>query len=142
MVAYAQQTAGQLRPMDTGVVFNGNVRVWLMCDDEMEAAACGATLNKLGLPRQMQLVQSPKVKGMFAVNPEVPPQYVPKFGRKVPTFLRYKQYPIILETADHMDLMRFYKWLHAKNPNTPKPAGPPSLKELADDGIIETIDAG
>lgn len=141
MVAYAPQ-AQQMRPMDTGVIFNGSVRVWLMTDDPFEASQCGARLHELGLPRQMRLIQAPAVKGLFAVNPESPKVWSQKLGREVPQFLKYKNSPMILETTDPMDLMRFYKWLHQKNPKVAKPKKPVSLNGLAEAGEIETIDAG
>ncbi len=142
MVAYAEAQSEQMRPMDTGAIFNGKVRVWLFTDDPLEAAACGKKLHELGLPRQVQLIQRPSVRGMFALNPLAEPTWNPKLRTNVPQFLRWRGRPMILETEDRMDLQRFYNWLHAKNPNVPKPKGPPSLADLADAGEIESIDAG
>lgn len=141
MVAYAEPRTQNLRPMDTGAIFNGNVRVWLFTDDALEAAACGRKLHELGLPRQLALIQRPSVQGMFAINPNVPPRYKPGVGN-VPEFLHWRGRPMVLETQDPMDLMRFFKWLHAKNPEVQKAQKPASLQDLADAGEIETFDAG
>ena len=142
MVQYAQSAAGQPRPMDTGAVFNGDVRIWLMTNDPITADQCGKKLHELGLPREIRLIHGPRVMGMFALNPHVPPRWDAKWRIHVPQLLTFANCPIILETRDKMNLMRFYKFLHSKNPNTPKPKNPSSLTELADAGEIETIDAG
>ena len=142
MVAYAGQHSQTLRPRDTGAIFDGRVRIWLLTDDPLLAAHCGAKLHELGLPREMRLIQRPRVRGMMAVNPHVPPHWEPKLKANVPEFLRYAGAIMVLETEDMMDLSRFYNWLHAKNPNVPKQEGPKSLNQLANEGEIETIDAG
>jgi len=142
MVVYAPQTE-QMRPMDTGAVFDGRVHVWLFTDDPLEAAACGRKLRELGLPRRMQLIRTPSVRGVFAINPHAELRRDPRTGRWVPGFLRYRQYPMVLETDDQSDLMRFYKWLHAKNPNVAPPETTQGLlPQLADEGKIDTIEAG
>jgi hypothetical protein len=142
MVAYAEQTE-TVRPIDTGATFNGNVRVWLFTNDPAEARACGAKLHELGLPLDLRLIQMPRVTGAFAINPNCRPHWDRRARRMVPEFLKYRQSPIILETKDSMDLQRFYKWLHAKNPNvTPAQPARPSLKDLADAGELDSFDAG
>jgi hypothetical protein len=140
MVAYAEPQTGMLRPRDTGVIFNGSVRVWLLTDDPLEAGQCGAKLHELGLPRQTQLIQMPTTRGMMAVNPLVAPHWDATLKMTVPEFLRWRGRILVLESEDRMDLMRFFKWLHGKNPTVPKQDRPKSLKQRADEGEIETLD--
>ncbi len=144
MVAYsADNQPPQARPMDTGVMFDGRVRIWLFTDDPQAASACGRKLEELGLPRTLRLIRTSSVCGCFAINPNVEPRWNPQQRCRVPEFLRYRQWPILLETQETMDIQRFYNWLHANNPNVPPPKqGPPPLTELADAGEIESFDAG
>jgi len=128
MVAYAQPQANRLRPMDTGAIFDGRVRIWVLTDNPLQAANLGAHLHKLGLPLEPQLIQKPTCMGV-AIRA---------------TTAAGKHYLVILETDDGMDAQRFVNWLHQKNLAIKEPAPKPderkSLSQLADEGVIETIE--
>jgi len=146
MVAYASQQANLLRPMDTGAIFDGRVRIWVLTDDPQEADACGAKFHELGLPRELVLRLRPLTRPLPAINTEVSmPEAVRKklgvpAGAKAHPPLRWRGRVLLLETDRESDLERFYKFLHSKNPNVPKADKPKSLSQLADEGVIETIE--
>ena len=145
MVAYAQQTQ-RMRPMDTGAIFNGNVRVWLFTNDAMDAEACGVRLNELGLPQSsLRMFRPGARRWLFACNTDFPEDRIRKPDgttqeKIIPLF--YRGRAMILDTEEKKYRQMFYRWLHDKNLNVPQSKGPTSLKGLADAGEIETIDAG
>lgn len=148
MIALPEQlpAAGRQRMLDTGVTFDGRVRVWLICEVRADAEALGAKLHEMGLPQTPVRRLRPEGRWKYAINTNVPPVPVRQMGMtgtaKVP--LMYRKCPIVLETDKESDLNRFFKWLHGKNPNhkAPAPKDRMSLNQLADDGEIDTIDAG
>ncbi len=139
----AQQHMPQRVPVDTECVFphakTGDVRVYLMTDNPAKAASLGQRLQGFGLPRIRQFIKSPHVEGAVVFNPWAPKVKGPD-GRMMFRPIRFGEDMMILSSKDPEDVVRFARWLTDKNAEH-KSKGPVSLKQLADEGEIETIEA-
>jgi hypothetical protein len=136
---------------DTGCVFPfgralKDVRVLLLTADQAKADALGRLLHKWGLPLVRRLLVQPTVRGLVAVNPFGEPKFNPQLGGKTPPIVRWGGDPIGLETDEPENVVRFAKWLCEKNGREQKAkadekAKDPSLVDLANAGVIETVQA-